>query len=446
MRCLLIATNKARTPYPVYPLALACLAGALTEAGHEVEQFDCLGVEGDVRQSLADAIEKFTPDLVGLSIRNLDSEDSTRPESFLDDVAIVMQWVREYTSAPVVIGGAAFSLMPERIMDLLQPDFGIVGEGEKLIVELADALADNSPPAENILRSPLSKSPWKSLSFDHNISSYYLSRGGILNVQTKRGCPYRCSYCSYPLLEGKQIRYRDPKDVADDVMRLEKDFQARYIFFTDSVFNDPGNRYLEICEELIRRENKIPWTGYFRPTRLPHEHMEIMKRSGLDAMEVGTDCGCDTTLAGINKGFTFDDAVYFNDLATEFKIPCAHFIMFGAPGETRETVEESLENLERLEPAVLMAFNGIRILPDTGIQDRAVADGIISQDQDLLEPTYYMSPAISSEEINTMIQESWGNRPDRICPGKGDTERVAMFHKKGFTGPIWDKIIRMGWK
>ncbi len=446
MRCLLIATNKVQTPYPVYPLALACLAGSLAEAGHEVEQFDCLGQTGDVRLSLIERISRFVPDLIGISIRNLDSEDSTRPETFLDDVASTMQWVRDTTSVPVVIGGSAFSLMPERIMALLQPDYGIVGEGEHLLVELAERLSAHSPPLDKILRSPLSPTPWKPLSVDRSISSYYLKRGGILNVQTKRGCPYRCSYCSYPLLEGNKIRYRDPDEVADDVMRLERDYDARYIFFTDSVFNDPGNRYLEVCEALIRNKNKLPWTGYFRPTGMNRDQMEIMKLAGLDAMEVGTDCGCDTTLDSINKGFSFDDAVRFNDLAAEFRIPCAHFIMFGAPGENLETVKESLTNLERLDPAVLMAFNGIRILPDTGIESQAIADGIIEEGQDLLEPTYYFSPEIDAHDISRLIKESWKNRPDRICPGASDTDRVALFHKKGFTGPIWDKIIRMGWK
>ena len=446
MRCLLIATNKVRTPYPVYPLALACLAGALIEAGHEVEQFDCMGEQEDIHKKLAATIGRFTPDLVGLSIRNLDSEDSSRPESFLGDATQIMDWVRDSTASPVVIGGAAFSLMPERILELLQADFGIVGEGERLIVELADSLAVSRIPEEKILRSPLSQSPWQNLSYDKKISSYYLEWGGILNVQTKRGCPYRCSYCSYPLLEGKQLRTRDPEAVVEDVMRLERDYNARYIFFTDSVFNDPGDSYLEICEALIRQGNKLPWTGYFRPTKMKREHMDIMQRAGLDAMEVGTDCGCDTTLTNLNKGFSFDDAVYFNDLATEFKIPCAHFIMFGAPGENKETVLESLDNLERLTPAVLIAFNGIRILPNTGIHARAIADGIIEEDQDLIEPTYYFSPDITPEEINSLISKRWHNRPDRICPGASDTERVAMFHKKGFTGPIWDKIIRMGWK
>jgi len=446
MRCLLIATNKVRTPYPVYPLALACLAGALSEVGHTVEQFDCLGEGESIRQKLSETITRFQPEMVGLSIRNLDSEDSSRPESFLDDAAQVMEWVRGETPSPVVLGGAAFSLMPERIMELLGADYGVVGEGEQLVVELADALARNEVPEDKVLRAPPKPSPWKNLAFDRRISTYYLDRGGILNVQTKRGCPYRCAYCSYPLLEGKQVRTREPEAVVDDVMRLEKDFQARYIFFTDSVFNDPGDTYLEICEALIRRENKLPWTAYFRPTRMKREHMALMKRAGLDAMEVGTDCGCDTTLEGINKGFTFADALSFNSLAEEFRIPCAHFIMFGGPGETEKTVSESLANLELLDPAVVMAFNGIRILPETGIQARAVEDGIIEPDQDLLEPTYYFSPSIDPDKIDIMIRQRWQNRPDRICPGASDTERVAKFHQKGFTGPIWDKIIRMGWK
>lgn len=446
MRILLIATNKVRTPYPVYPLALACLGGALLRAGHEVAQFDCLGEQEDAGEKLKQIIADFRPDLIGLSIRNLDSEDSARPESFLGDAARIMAQVREHSTAPVVIGGAAFSLLPERIMELLQADYGIVGEGENLIVELADTLALGREPAETLLRAPLSPSPWQEVAYDKRICAYYLERGGILNLQTKRGCPYQCAYCSYPLLEGRKLRTRAPEAVADDFMRLKRDYNARYIFFTDSVFNDPAGSYLKICEALVRMGNTLPWTGYFRPARMKRKHMELMKRAGLDAMEVGSDCGCDTTLDSINKGFTFGDVLYFNELATEFQIPCAHFIMFGAPGENRETVRESLVNLEKLVPAVLMAFNGIRILPGTGIHAKAIKDGIIEKNRDLLDPVYYNSPEIESAEIDAMIRQSWGARPDRIRPGASDTDRVALFHKKGFTGPIWDKIIRMGWK
>ena len=446
LRCLLIAVNQARTPYPVYPLALACLSGALTDAGHEVEQFDCLGQAGNITQKLAKTIDRFKPDLIGISLRNLDSEDSTKTESYLDDAIKIMNQVRQSSSSPVVLGGSAFSLMPERIMDLLEPDWGIAGEGEQLLVDLADSLAKGTHPENKLQRSELNNTHWKPLQYNEAICSYYLNWGGILNVQTKRGCPYRCAYCSYPLLEGRQIRARNPEAVVDDVKRLERDFNARYIFFTDSVFNDSTGHYLEICEALIRSGNKLPWTGYFRPARMNRENMNIMKKAGLDAMEVGADCGCDTTLSRMNKGFTFSDVIAFNALAVDYEIPCAHFIMFGGPGENMQTVRESLDNLDKLQSSVLMAFNGIRILPSTGIHEQAVKDEILRPDQDLLAPVYYFSPEIDVESINAMIKKRWGNRPDRICPGVSMTDRVAQFHKKGFTGPIWDKIIRMGWK
>ena len=129
-------------------------------------------------------------------------------------------------------------------------------------------------------RSALNNTSWKPLEYSEAICPFYLNWGGILNVQTKRGCPYRCAYCSYPLLEGKQIRARDPEAVVDDVKRLERDFNARYIFFTDSVFNDPAGHYLEICEALIRSGNKLPWTGYFRPANMNKEKYEHHEEGG----------------------------------------------------------------------------------------------------------------------------------------------------------------------
>ena len=85
--------------------------------------------------------------------------------------------------------------------------------------------------------------PWYQPVFSDPIAQYYLNHGGMLNVQTKRGCCHNCSYCSYPTIEGRKMRYRDPEVVAAEVQRLSREHKARYIFFTDGVFNDDAGHY-----------------------------------------------------------------------------------------------------------------------------------------------------------------------------------------------------------
>ena len=93
---------------------------------------------------------------------------------------------------------------------------------------------------------------------------------------------------------------------------------------------------------------------------------------------MGTDAACDATLEELNKGFTFADAVRTGNLASQLGLACAHFIMFGGPGENQKTFREELENIDRLEDSVVFAFTGIRILPETGIFKRTNKEGLIS--------------------------------------------------------------------
>jgi radical SAM superfamily enzyme YgiQ (UPF0313 family) len=159
-------------------------------------------------------------------------------------------------------------------------------------------------------------------------------------------------------------------------------------------------------------------------------------------MEIGTDAATDVTLDSLDKGFRFDDAVCMNDRAVELGIPCAHYVMFGGPGETEETVMEGLENMERLRDCVAFAFQGIRILPETALYEMAVDQGIVERNASLLEPVFYFSPDVDREFTDRAIKKAWYGIMERIYPCSETEERVRMLHRMGYTGPMWDALIR----
>ncbi|MDV7341037.1 lipid biosynthesis B12-binding/radical SAM protein [Terasakiella sp. A23] len=441
LHCLLISINQVQTPYVVHPLGMAHIAGALEEAGHFVRQYDVLAEGGLSGLDGVFADQCF--DVVGISIRNIDTVDSADPQFFLGTAFQAISEVKRKTDAPIILGGGAFTLFPELIMQNLKADYGVMGEGEIAVCDLVGQIEKGTAPARGtILRgTSLSTGAWQSVKYDPMITDYYSRRGGMLNVQTKRGCPFRCDYCSYPTLEGNVYRYRDPKEVVDEVERIKQDFGCKYLFFTDSVFNDLKNRYLEICEELIRRGNKMPWCGYFRPSHLTKEALQIMKRSGLHAMEFGTDAASDQTLAGMHKAFRMDDVFESHRLVRELDIPAAHFVIFGGPEETNETLREGLENMRQLNGAAVFGFSGIRILPHAPIQKRAVSEGVIGADDDLLEPVFYFSPHLKRTEMEEEITKAWAEDTTKIFPVSDSLASINVMHKAGMVGPLWDKLL-----
>lgn len=441
MRCLLISINTVTTPYAVHPLGIAQLSGALSRHGHEVAQFDVL-VQPD-KAALAQTLQAYQPDLVGISIRNIDTEDSTDPQFFLHGVRDIVAMIRAASVAPIVVGGSAFSLFPQDIMALSGADYGIIGEGEQSLCDLADALERGAPPAAGTLIKgcPSRDGKWFPVSYDSAIAAHYLKRGGMINIQTKRGCPLRCDYCSYPLLEGRQYRYRDAEEVADEVARLTRDHNANFIFFTDSVFNDLGGEYLKIAEALIRAGNRTPWCAYFRPSRVEKDAFELLQRAGLHSIEFGTDATSDATLKGMHKSFSMADVIRTQGIAEALNIPTAHFVIFGGPGENAQSFEEGLENMERLGNSVVFAFSGIRILPHAPVQKRAIAEGVISADDDLLEPVFYYSADIDPLVMRHQLEQAWQGREDRIFPVADSLSQVEKLHQLGFAGPLWDKLI-----
>ncbi len=443
-RVFLISSNTTTDPYPVYPLGMAVVAGALQAAGHQLQQYDCL-VQGESVEQLRQEIAAFAPQLISISLRNIDNVDSFSGEDgwYLARVKRLVETLRTISSAKIVVGGPALTILPEEIADYLRVDYAIIGEGERRLPELADAIEKGMQVPKLIERGvPLAGSEFSAPLYVAQLVDYYQQHGGMVNLQTKRGCPYRCSYCSYPHLEGADFRGREPRQVVAELRKLQQEHAVERVFFTDSVFNDPQGAYLGLVEEILRAELSLQWSAFFRPQGLGHQELALMKRAGLYALELGTDAACDRTLAGIDKQLRFAEVLEVNRACLDERLPAAHFIMFGGPGENQDTVAEGLKNIEMLGAAVVFAFSGIRIHPGAPLHDRAIADGLIETDTSLLKPVYYFSPQVDRQQMDATIESSFSGQSNRIFPPSEGLKRLRVMKNFGYRGLMWDKLVR----
>ncbi|MFA5905841.1 MAG: lipid biosynthesis B12-binding/radical SAM protein [Desulfobacula sp.] len=446
-RVLLISSNTTIDPMPVYPLGMALIASSLVQAGHHVKQLDLILDPDRQFFHVAEAISEFDPDFIGVSIRNIDTVDSLSSQDtwYLCGIRELLKHIQKLTSKPVILGGSAFSIMPEQILAFLNADFGIVGEGEILIRQLIhDILNDHDPPKIMYPSQPqMDANDFYSPLYEPVLAEYYFNHSGMLNYQTKRGCPYGCNYCSYPVIEGKKIRYQEPEFIVENLMALKEKFGIDTVFFTDSIFNDPKDHYLKVAELMIRKNCGIRWAAYFRPEKITRDKLKILIRSGLYAMEIGSDAASDTTLAGMNKSYRVDTIFAMNEACKKESLACAHFFIFGGADETRATVLEGIKNIERLESCAAFIFSGIRIFPHTGIHRIAIRQGVVLAEDTLLEPCYYVSPEVDKVRMDDTLKSAFKKRKDRFFPPEEGYMRMKAMKLFGFKGLLWDKAIHI---
>lgn len=442
MKVMLISANVTLSPYPIYPLGVSMVAAALVKAGHTVQQVDFLFRNSSLEE-IGNEVVHGKPGLIGISIRNIDNVNFMNQQYYIRNVKNMIAAIRELTDVKILLGGAGFSLIPDLILAEVGADYGIIGEGEVLAVEFANNAEKGIYPREQLI-GPAFRLPGESIKsalYDEQLVDFYLHSGNIASIQTKRGCASKCVYCTYPLLEGTELRRRDAREVVDDIELLRDKHKTKYIFFVDSVFNDDEGAYLEVIDEMVRRDICIPWTGFIKPGGLTDQIVERMKLSGFAAAEVGGDAASDTTLRAMGKGFSFQDIVDCTDLLVRHGIATSHFFMFGGPGETEETVHEGIRNILSLQKCVSFIFMGVRILPKTPLARIAIKEHIIAATDGLLEPTYYISPTVDKQWLEETLAAAFAGVRHCVFPPDSMESSLLLLHKLGYTGPMWDLLI-----
>jgi radical SAM superfamily enzyme YgiQ (UPF0313 family) len=447
-KVLLISANMMKKPYPVYPLGLDYVAGALA-SGYETEILDMNN--GLSPAALGEEIRRAAPDYIGLSIRNIDNTDTINSRGFLSDYQELAAVIRQNSQAPLILGGSGYTVFPVEFLRALDADYGLAGEGERLPA-LLDALEGRGditavPGVVTRQAAAVSCRAWegelqRAFAPEAAHAKYYISYGGMLNLQTKRGCPFRCSYCTYPHIEGARMRFFPPEEVARQARALE-DAGAKYIFITDSAFNASYDHSLRVARAFQKARLTIPWGGFFAATVPPDGYYPALADAGLTHVEFGTESMCDAMLAGLRKPFVSDDVFRAHEAALAADLFIAHYFLLGGPGENEETLRQTLANVDRLERAVFFFFCGIRIYPHTALYETALGEGQISASQNLIEPVFYRSPFISDVEIVERIEAHAAGRINWLV-GAGESKATRILprlYERGHTGPLWEHLI-----
>lgn len=421
MQVLLISANTETINMVPLPLGLNCVAVAVRDAGHKVEMIDLMGT-GDNRAVIEDAVRRLAPQVIGISVRNIDDQKMTDTKFLLDPVREALSFCRELSDAPIVLGGAGYSIFPTEVLRYLKADMGIRCEGEAVFPALLAAmeqgrdlasipglyLAEDERDPSPVIPSPLDALPLPDPQLWHIPAG---SEADLwIPLQSRRGCPMRCSYCSTPCLEGTTIRTRSVDAVTACLAAHVAAGFSRF-YFVDNVFNVPLPYAKKLCAAIIDAGLKTQWRCILYPGQIDEELVALMAKAGCVELSLGFESGSPPVLQELNKKYSPREVKAAAEMLARHGIRRMGFLLLGGPGETPATVMESLAFADSLNLDMLKLTTGIRIYPGTALEQTAVAEGVIPPASNLLFPTFYLAkglePWLSATLAEWMAERSW---------------------------------------
>jgi radical SAM superfamily enzyme YgiQ (UPF0313 family) len=416
---MVVLINTNRMSPPVAPIGLDYIASSLQKAGIDTQLLDlCMAENPD--KAMRDYFSANIPELIGITFRNADDCFWPSADWFVPDLKSFIEKIRALTDAPIVLGGIGFSIFARTIFEYTGADFGIRGDGEistaKLVRQLRNSRKIENVPGliwrdknqviENSPSWPDSITMGTERSFVDNPA--YFKRGGQCGIETFRGCNRNCIYCADPLAKGTKLRRRNPSEVADEIESLLKQ-DVNVLHICDSEFNLAYNHALEVCEEIIRRSlgEKVRWYTYMSPVPFDAELAKKMARAGCVGINFTGDSASEYMLRSYNQKHRRTDLASGVKLCRENDIAVMIDLLLGGPGESPETVRETIEFIKEINPDCAGAALGMRIYPRTAVEkyvtermhrgiDKAIRRKYTGP-LNLLRPTFYISESLGEK-------------------------------------------------
>ncbi len=441
MRFLIINPYYSISETPSPPLGLAYIAAALEREGVEVKILD-LVVFPYSRKLLESIIKEFAPRIAG----------TTAVTMTFDNAMDVIKDVKSIdTSIVTVMGGPHVTFCAEETMELYpEIDFVVPGEGEETVVELARAIESGSDTSgieglvfhgkSGIMNTGLRKSrvdvDLLPVPARHLLPlGRYRALGMPVSMTTSRGCPFKCIFCVGRKMVGAKVRYRNPQKVVNEMEHLAT-FGFRQINIADDLFTSNKNHCLKVCDEIIKRGLVIKWTSFARVDTVSVKVLKRMREAGCHTVSFGVESGNREILKRIKKGITLEQVTDAVKMCNEAGVsPHASFIL-GLPGETPETLKETVDFGEKLKNmGVSHGFHLLAPFPGTEVREEKEKFDIRFLSDDWRD--YHANRAIveTSSVTRKMLDEiviEWENKfngwlgyiKDRIKNGEASEEEA----------------------
>ena len=370
------------------PLGLAYLAGTL-----EKHKIDVRIVDGYLagRHEIEKQVKGYEPDIVGITCYTPGRIQALS----------IATWVKRYRdNILTVIGGAHPTIMWKQILHHYPDvDICVLGEGEQTLVEIAlnypretiqgiarrdDGSAirnssreyvtdlDSIPfPAWHLL--PLNKYPARGQDIWNGID---LSKEPRVSVIYTRGCSASCEFCSTWWI-WKGHRSRSANNMCDELDLLSHVYNVKHIVFADDAFSVDMRAAKELCQTIIDRRLKLAWMATTRVDAVDRELLALMRRAGCYEISYGVESGSQRLLDKMGKKASVETAKQAISATRQVGIQATALLIVGNQGETKESINETVDFLREANPNKIGSVGGLWIFPGTVLYQHAKHDGLI---------------------------------------------------------------------
>ena len=395
------------------PLGLLYLAAVLEEAGFDVDVIDFQSVpEG--WDEIATRLRRRPYDFYGISATTAIIKNGYRIADIIKSC---------WPQAMIVFGGVHPTALPEEAMARESIDFVVRGEGEYAMLELVRGTAPEGIEGityrgdegvchvgDDCIVSDLDGLPPPAF-HKVDLSRYRPAVGAYLrtpamNMMSSRGCPGRCTFCNSANV---RLRKRSAQKIFDEMQMLSRDYGIREISFYDDTFTALPQKVMQLCELLIEAKLDMTWSCFGRVDTVKAKMLQMMKAAGCHQVMYGIESGNAEILRRIRKPIDPGLAVRAVEMTKAARIITRCTFMLGNPGETEETIEETIRFAIALEPDIAL-FNVTTPYPGTEMFLWAKEKGYIRtfdwDEYNLGEPVMVL-PTIATEVLKRMYGDSF---------------------------------------